>query len=58
MPLWVDLLIAAVVSFGVIAVVRAIITGLTIARRPPHDTGQQSSTSPKALEAQIPPPPG
>jgi len=32
--IWIELLIAGVVSLGVIVVVRAIVTGLSIARRP------------------------
>jgi hypothetical protein len=56
-PLWIELLIAGVVSLGAIVVVRAIITGLSIARRPPHDYGQQSSISAIPPEAQIPPRP-
>jgi hypothetical protein len=56
-PPWIELLIAGVVSVGVIAVVRAIVTGLSIARRPPQDSGQQSSTSTIPPEAQIPPRP-
>jgi uncharacterized membrane protein len=56
--IWIELLIAGVVSLGMIVVVRAIVTGLSIARRPPHDySGQQSSTSPMPPEAQIPPRP-
>jgi hypothetical protein len=56
-PLWIELLIAGVVSLGAIVVVRAIITGLSIARRPPYDAGKPSSISPIPPEGQIPPRP-
>jgi hypothetical protein len=54
--LWIELLIAGVVSLGAIVVVRAIITALSIARRPPYDAGHQSSISPIPPEAQPPGP--
>jgi hypothetical protein len=57
MPLWAELLVADVVSFGVIAVVRAIINGLSISRHRSHHSAPQSSASPVPPEAQIPPPP-
>jgi len=49
--------IAGVVSVGVIAVGKAIITGLAISRRPSHHLAQQTGTSPVSPEADIPPPP-
>jgi hypothetical protein len=57
MPLWIQLLIAGVVSVGVIAD-KAIITGLAISRRPLHHLAQQSGTSPPSKEAEVPPPGG
>ena len=50
----VELLVAGVVSIGVIVVARAIITGLSIARRPPHDPSKEPSPSRVPPEAQIP----
>jgi hypothetical protein len=44
MPLWAQLLIAGVVSLGVIVVARAIIVGLIIGSRPTHPN--QPSGSP------------
>jgi hypothetical protein len=58
MSLWIQLLIVGVVSVGVIAVGRAIITGLAISRRPSHHLAQQSGVSPASKEAEIPPPSG
>jgi len=56
MPLWVQLLIAGGVSIGVIAVCKAIITGLVISRRQSHHLAQQSGTSPASKQAELPPP--
>jgi hypothetical protein len=56
MPLWIQLLIAGVISIGVIAVGSAIITGLAISRRSSHDLARQSGTSPPSKEAELPPP--
>jgi len=47
--------VSVVVSVGVIAVVRAIVTGLAISRRPPHPLAQQTGTSPVPPEIEIPP---
>jgi hypothetical protein len=58
MPLWIQLLIAGVVSIGVIAVGKAIVTGLAISRRPSHHLAQQSGTSPASKEAEHPSPSG
>lgn len=52
-PLWIEVLIAGVVSVGVIVVAKAIINGLSMARRPPHDPSRRS-TSPIPPEAQLP----
>jgi hypothetical protein len=57
MPLWIQLLIAGAVSIGVIAVGKAIITGLAISRRPSHHLAQQSGTSPVSPKSELPPPP-
>ena len=56
MPLWVQLLIAGIVFIGVIAVCKAIITGLVISRRQSHHLAQQSGTSPASKQAVLPPP--
>jgi hypothetical protein len=53
----IELLIAGVVSVGVIAVGRAIITGLRIGRRPSHHLAQQSGVSTASPKSQLPPPP-
>src|SRR5262249_30533117 len=47
--------VSVVVSVGGIAVVRAIVTGLAISRRPPHPLAQQTGTSPVPPEIEIPP---
>lgn len=47
-------IIAAVVSVGIIAVGRAIIRGLSISRRPSHQLAEQTGTTPVPPEAQIP----
>jgi hypothetical protein len=57
MPLLIKFLIAGVVVFGAFVVVKAIVSGLSAARRPAH-SDQRSSTSPISPEAQIPPPSG
>jgi len=49
-------IIAAVVSLAIIAVSKAIITGLAISRRPSHHLATQTGTSPVPPEAQVPPP--
>jgi len=56
MPLWIQLLLAGVVSIGVITVGKAIITGLAISRRQSHHLAQQSGISPPSKEAEVPPP--
>jgi hypothetical protein len=56
MPQWIQLLLAGVVFIGVIAVGKAIITGLAIGHRPSHHLAQQSGTSPPSKEAEVPPP--
>jgi hypothetical protein len=56
MPLWILLLLAGIVSIGVIAVGKAIITGLVISRRPSHHLAEQSGTSTASKQAEIPPP--
>jgi len=55
-PQWIQLLLAGIVSIGVIAVGKAIITGLAISRRPSHHLAEQSGTSPASKQAEIPPP--
>ena len=55
MSLLIELLIAGVVSVGVIAVVRAIVTGLPITRRPSHHLAEQTGTSPVPPEVELPP---
>jgi hypothetical protein len=59
MQLWIEWLIGGVVSVvvavGVIAVVRTIVTGLTISRRPSHHLAQQTGTSPVPPEIELPP---
>jgi len=55
-PQWIQLLLAGIVSIGVIAVGKAIITGLAISRRPSHHLAEQSGTSPAPKQAEIPPP--
>jgi hypothetical protein len=49
------ILIAAVVAITMIAVSKAIMTGLAISRRPSHHLAEQTGTSPVPPEAQIPP---
>ena len=46
----VELVIAGVVSLGVIAVVRAIVKGLSIARRPPHHPSKSISQNPSEAQ--------
>jgi len=53
-----QLLLAGVVSIGVITVGKAIITGLAISRRQSHHLAQQSGISPPSKEAEVPPPGG
>jgi hypothetical protein len=48
-------LIAGVVAIGLMALGRAILTGLAMSRRPPHHLAQQTGTSPVPPDAQIPP---
>jgi len=55
-PQWIQLLLAGIVSIGVIAVGKAIITGLAISRRPSHHLAEQPGTSPASKQAEIPPP--
>ena len=59
MQLWIEWLIGGVVSVvvavGVIAVVRAIVTGLAISRAPSHHLAQQTGTSPVQPEIELPP---
>ena len=47
--------VSVVVAVGVIAVVRAIVTGLAISRRPSHHLAQQTGTSPVPPEIELPP---
>jgi hypothetical protein len=58
MQLWIEWLIGGAVSVvvlvGVIAVVRAIVTGLAISRRPSHHLAQQTGTSPVPPEIELP----
>jgi hypothetical protein len=51
-------LIAGLVANGLIVLGRAILTGITISRRPSHHLAQQTGASPVPPEAQIPPPSG
>ena len=44
-------------DYDVIAVGKAIITGLAISRRPSHHLAQQSGTSPVSPKSELPPPP-
>jgi hypothetical protein len=59
MQLWIEWLIGGVVSVvvlvGVIPVVRAIVTGLAISRRPSHHLARQTGTTPVPPEIEIPP---
>lgn len=48
-------IIAAVVSLGIIAVGKGIAKGLAISRRPSHHLATQTGTSPVRPEAQVPP---
>jgi len=51
-------LIAGVVAIGLPVFGGAIVTGLSIGRRPSHHLAQQTGTSPVPPEAQISPPSG
>jgi len=57
MQLWIEWLIGGAVSVVVlvIAVIRAIVTGLAISRRPSHHLAQQTGTSPVPPEIELPP---
>lgn len=57
-PVLIEVLIAGVVSIGLIVVARAITTGLSISRRPPREPGKPSGTAPIPPEADVPPPSG
>ncbi len=50
------LIIAAVVSLGIIVVGKAIVTGLAISRRRSHHLATHTGVSPVPPEAQLPPP--
>ena len=45
---------AGVVSVGIIAVAKAIVTGLAMSRRPSHHLAEQTGVKPVPPEAQIP----
>jgi hypothetical protein len=45
-PLLIEVLIAGVVAIGLIAVVRAIVTGFSISRRPPREPGKPFGAPP------------
>jgi len=49
------ILIAAIAAVGLIAIGKAIMTGLAISRRASHHLAEQTGTSPVPPEAQIPP---
>jgi hypothetical protein len=49
------ILIAAIGAVGLIAIGKAIMTGLAISRRASHHLAEQTGTSPVPPEAQIPP---
>jgi hypothetical protein len=49
------LIIAAVVSLGIIVLGRAIIVGLAISRRSSHHLATQTGTTPVPPEANLPP---
>ena len=51
----IEWIIAGVVSIGIIAVGKAIITGLAISRRPSHHLAKETGTAPVPPAAQIPP---
>jgi len=51
----VEWIIAGVVSIGLIAVGKAMVTGFSISRRRSHHAAQQTGTSPVPPTAQIPP---
>ena len=53
----IEWVIAGIVAVGIIAVGRAIITGLTMSHRPSHHLAEQKSTKPVPPEAQLPPGP-
>ena len=56
---WIEmLLIAGVVSIGLMAIGKAIASGLAISRRPSHHLAQQTGTLPVPPEAEVPPPGG
>jgi hypothetical protein len=50
-----SLIIAAVVSVGIMVAGKGIITGFAISRRRSHHLATQTGTTPVPLEAQIPP---
>ena len=56
MPLWAELLIAGIVSVGVIAVGKAMVTGFAISRRPSHHLAEQTGVSPPPPEIDQRPP--
>jgi hypothetical protein len=49
------ILIAAIAAVGLIAIGKAIMTGLAISRRASHHLAERTGTSPVPPEAQIPP---
>jgi hypothetical protein len=49
------LIIAAVTALGIIAVGKAVISGLAISRRRSHHLATDTGTSPVPPEAQLPP---
>jgi hypothetical protein len=50
-------LIAGVVAIGLIVLGRAIVTGITISRRPSHHLAQQTGALPVPPEVETPPRP-
>jgi hypothetical protein len=57
-PLLIEVVIAGVVSIGLIVVVRGLATGLSISRRPPREPGKPTGAAPISPEADVPPPSG
>jgi hypothetical protein len=54
MPWWVTVLIAGIVSIGVVVGGKAIVFGLTFSRRPLRDPGRGSDIPSASPQAQIP----
>ena len=53
----VEMIVAGVVSLGIIAVARALIRGFSFARAPLYDPGKEPNVSRIPPQAEAPPPP-